>query len=85
MTLSKTADEAKQHWRTEEKNQAMFGYGDRGGQGTDQDRQRMGASSYAAGGQTGTAPSDDTTGTGTSAGTGTSGGTNLNRSFSGTY
>ncbi|WP_339346769.1 DUF2171 domain-containing protein [uncultured Sphingomonas sp.] len=85
VTLSKTADEAKQHWRTEEKNQAMFGYGDRGGQGTDQDRQRMGASSYAAGGQTGTAPSDDTTGTGTSAGTGTSGGTNLNRSFSGTY
>ena len=30
VSLSKTADEAKQHWRTEEKNQAMFGYGDRG-------------------------------------------------------
>lgn len=30
VTLSKTADEAKQHWRNEEENQALFGYGDRG-------------------------------------------------------
>ncbi|PZQ62870.1 MAG: SWFGD domain-containing protein [Sphingomonas taxi] len=37
VTLSKTADEAKQHWRTEEQNQAMFGYGDRGS-GSEQNR-----------------------------------------------
>ena len=84
VTLSKTAEEAKQHWRTEEKSQAMFGYGDRGNdrQGADQDRQRMGASSDAATGKTGAAGSDDATGT---TGTDTLGGTNLNRSFSGTY
>ena len=29
VTLSKTAEEAKAHWRTEESNQALFGYGDR--------------------------------------------------------
>jgi len=28
VTLSKTADEAKQAWRDEDRNQAMFGYGD---------------------------------------------------------
>lgn len=30
VTLSKTAAEAKQHWRTEEQNQALFGYGENG-------------------------------------------------------
>lgn len=30
VTLTKTADEAKRHWRDEEQNQAMFGYGDKG-------------------------------------------------------
>ncbi|OWK30614.1 DUF2171 domain-containing protein [Sphingomonas mucosissima] len=29
VTLSKTADEAKKHWRDEEGNPALFGYGDR--------------------------------------------------------
>lgn len=43
VTLSKTAEEARQHWRTEEQNQATYGFGDSrqggGSQGND-DRDR---------------------------------------------
>jgi hypothetical protein len=91
VTLSKTADEAKQHWRTEEKSQAMFGYGDRG---NDSDRQRDSslsrgtASGTSATSSSGTAAAGSTTGS-SAAGAATtgddSGSTNLNRSFSGTY
>ncbi|MBW6528895.1 DUF2171 domain-containing protein [Sphingomonas sp. RHCKR7] len=83
VTLTKSADEAKQHWRTEEKNQAMFGYGDRGSDG---DRQRGGtttATSATAGSSAAGATSGSTTGA-SSTGDDT-GSTNLNRSFSGTY
>lgn len=42
VTLSKTADEAKKHWRDEENNSALFGYGDqtqnRGGEKGDNQR-----------------------------------------------
>ncbi|WP_375248751.1 DUF2171 domain-containing protein [Sphingomonas sp.] len=72
VTLSKTADEAKQHWRNEENSQAMFGYGDR--TGNDRDR--------STGASTGTSASGATSGNDTGSATG---GTNLNRSFSGTY
>ena len=34
VTLSKSADEAKKHWRDEENNSALFGYGDRTSGGT---------------------------------------------------
>ncbi|MEH3048369.1 DUF2171 domain-containing protein [Sphingomonas adhaesiva] len=87
VTLSKTADEAKQHWRNEENNQAMFGdragHNDRGysqsSAGTGYGQSPTQASAY---GQSGKA-STGTTGSGDTGG-GT-GGTNLNRSFSGTY
>jgi hypothetical protein len=83
VTLSKTADEAKQHWRNEEENQAMFGYGDR----------NRGSSTQAAGGTTGTSYGSSSTSSSSST-TGTTGSTNaessqkdtnLNSSFSGTY
>jgi len=91
VTLTKSADEAKQHWRTEEKNQAMFGYGDRG---NDSDRQRdtsLGrgtASGTSATSGSGTAASGSTTGSSAAGSVATgddTGSTNLNRSFSGTY
>jgi hypothetical protein len=92
VTLSKTADEAKQHWRTEEKSQAMFGYGDRG---NDSDRQRDGALNSGSNATTTAAAGSSATGTAGSATGGLSaagsasddgtGSTNLNRSFSGTY
>ncbi len=84
VTLSKTADEAKQHWRNEEENQAMFGYGDR----------NRSTSTQAAGGATATndgssASSSSATGSTGSTGSSTTGSpqkdTNLNSSFSGTY
>ncbi|WP_294195287.1 DUF2171 domain-containing protein [uncultured Sphingomonas sp.] len=87
VTLSKSADEAKQHWRNEEQNQAMFGYGDR-------DRQRTQGMSGTTGSSYATSASTTGTGTGTSASatTGSATGatsdqkdTNLNSSFSGTY
>ncbi|MGK6323261.1 DUF2171 domain-containing protein [Sphingomonas sp. DT-51] len=85
VTLSKTADEAKQHWRTEEKNQAMFGYGDRGSDDRQRDTHSTSGTSASAGGTaTGT-----TGATGSASGTTSSdsnaGSTNLNSSFSGTY
>ncbi len=83
VTLSKTADEAKKHWRDEENNQAMFGdraqHNDRGYSQSSAASTSYGQSPTEAGayGQSG----KTTTGT-----TGTdTGGTNLNKSFSGTY
>ena len=99
VTLSKTADEAKQHWRDEENNQAMFG--DQGGhndRGYSQSSSTSGAygQSSSTGGSYGQSPTEAgaygqsgkaTTGTGTTGTTGgnDTGGTNLNKSFSGTY
>ncbi|MEH3036665.1 MAG: DUF2171 domain-containing protein [Sphingomonas adhaesiva] len=80
VTLSKTADEAKQHWRNEENNQAMFGdraqHNDRGYSQSSTSGTSYGQSPTEAGAysQSGKA----TTGSDT-------GGTNLNKSFSGTY
>ncbi len=74
VTLSKTAEEAKQHWRNEESSQAMFGYGDR-----TSDRDRTQRSTGTSSSTTGT-----TTG-GTTTGTTDQKDTNLNSSFSGTY
>ncbi|WP_294318489.1 DUF2171 domain-containing protein [uncultured Sphingomonas sp.] len=92
--LRKTAAEAKQAWRDEEQQQAMFGnqsqqrYGsDRfGTQGDNDDRARE-ANRYGASTTTGQSLG---AGTSTTAGTGVSGSTNdtdtnLNRSFPGTY
>ncbi|WP_335309098.1 DUF2171 domain-containing protein [Sphingomonas phyllosphaerae] len=77
VTLSKTADEAKQHWRNEEENQAMFGYGDRG---SNRDR-TQGTTSATQSGSTATG----TSAAGTTAGATDQKDTNLNSSFSGTY
>lgn len=58
VTLSKTAAEAKQQWQEEDRNQAMFRYGDNADQGrgeqnrSDQDRS---TSSYSSGSATSTA------------------------------
>jgi len=95
VTLSKTAEEAKQHWRNEESNQAMFGYGDRT---SDRDRSQgtTGTSSMTQGGATATGStttgstatgSTATGSTNTGGSTGTTGqkDTNLGSSFSGTY
>ncbi len=38
VTLSKTADEAKRAWQDEDRNSAMFGYGDNAKRGRDDDR-----------------------------------------------
>ena len=94
VTLSKTADEAKQHWRNEEQNQAMFGYGDRDRNTSSSTTGATGSnstSSYGATGSTATAGSASGTTPGSTAG-GTTGSstasdkdTNLNSSFSGTY
>ena len=77
VTLSKTADEAKQHWRNEEENQAMFGYGDRG---SNRDR-TQGTTSTTQSGSTATG----TSAAGTTTGATDQKDTNLNSSFSGTY
>ena len=50
VTLSKTAEEAKAHWRDEEGKQALFGYGDRTQEsGAQYSQQRQGGSSEATG------------------------------------
>ncbi len=76
VTLSKSADEAKAAWKEEERNSAMFDYGDRTG-GDKKDASTSYGTSTSATDTSGQA----TTGTGT---TGTSGQT-LGKSFSGTY
>lgn len=50
VTLSKTAEEAKQHWRNEEESQALFGYGDRG---RDRDAGKGSGASSSASAQSG--------------------------------
>ena len=96
VTLSKSADEAKAAWKEEERNSAMFDYGDRtGGDRTGGDKKDASNTDY---GTSPTAPSStngtDASGqpmTGTGAGTGTGTGTTgtssqtLGKSFSGTY
>ncbi|MET0372703.1 MAG: DUF2171 domain-containing protein [Rhizorhabdus sp.] len=76
VTLSKSADEAKAAWKEEERNSAMFDYGDRTG-GDKKDVSTSYGTSMSATDTSGQA----TTGTGT---TGTSG-QSLGKSFSGTY
>ena len=67
VTLSKSADEAKSAWKEEERNSAMFDYGDR----TGSDKKDAGTSGYASGSQTGSAQAGNT-GTSTASATGTS-------------
>jgi len=81
VTLSKTADEAKQHWRNEESSQAMFGYGDRTSDRDRTQRSTTGSSSTTTGGTTATG----STTAGTTTGATDQKDTNLNSSFSGTY
>jgi len=83
VTLSKTADEAKQHWRNEEQNQAMFGYGDRGRD----DNRTQGSTAASSSSTTGTSATGATgaTGAGSTTSTTDQKDTNLNSSFSGTY
>ncbi|WP_210356844.1 DUF2171 domain-containing protein [Sphingomonas beigongshangi] len=90
VTLSKTAAEAKQAWRDEERNQAMFGYGDNTQDGGQRD---------ATNTRTDRTTTPSATGSQSTAGQATSGqsttgqadaetstdGKNLNRSFPGTY
>ncbi len=84
VTLSKTADEAKSAWRDEERNQAMFGYGDN--ERGNRDTQNRGD---ATGRTDATSAASSASSTGTASGgasSATSGDDkNLNRSFSGTY
>ena len=71
VTLSKSADEAKAAWKEEERNSAMFEYGDR----TGGDKKDAGISGYASNSQTGSTATGSTqtgsTGTGTASTTGT--------------
>jgi len=84
VTLSKTADEAKSAWRDEERNQAMFGYGDN--ERGNRDTQNRGD---ATGRTDATSAASSASSTGTASGgasSATSGDDkNPNRSFSGTY
>ena len=84
VTLSKSADEAKAAWKEEERNSAMFEYGDR----TGGDKKDAGTSGYASSSQTGSTQAGGTqtgsAGTGTASGTGTTSDT-LGKSGSTTY
>jgi len=84
VTLSKSADEAKSAWKEEERNSAMFDYGDR----TGGDKKDTGSSGYASSSQTGSTATGST-GTSTASTTGTTaGGTTsdtLGKSGSTTY
>jgi hypothetical protein len=75
VTLSKSADEAKAAWKEEERNSAMFDYGDR----TAADKKDAGASGYAT-----TTQAGGTNTTGAASTTGTPSGT-LGKSDSITY
>jgi hypothetical protein len=63
VTLARTAADAKQHWKDEERNQAMFQYGDNGDQnrGADQNRGSQGRSDQGAGGSSAAAASSTST------------------------
>ncbi len=79
VTLSKSADEAKAAWKEEERNSAMFEYGDR----TGGDKKDTGTTGYASSAQTGsTTGAASTTG---STGIGTTSDTLGNKSGSTTY
>jgi len=67
VTLSKSADEAKAAWKEEERNSAMFEYGDR----TGGDKKDAGTSGYASSSQTGSTATGTASGTGTASTTGT--------------
>ena len=56
VTLSKSADEAKAAWKEEERNSAMFEYGDR----TGGDKKDTGSSGYASSTQTGSTATGST-------------------------
>ncbi|TCQ10685.1 DUF2171 domain-containing protein [Sphingomonas sp. PP-CC-3A-396] len=71
VTLSKSADEAKAAWKEEERNSAMFEYGDR----TGGDKKDTGSSGYASSTQTGSTATGTASGTGTTPGSTTTGGT----------
>jgi len=71
VTLSKSADEAKAAWKEEERNSAMFEYGDR----TGGDKMDTGSSGYASSTQTGSTATGTASGTGTTPGSTTTGGT----------
>ena len=81
VTLSKTADEAKKQWRDEENKQAMFGYGDRTSDRTNQRSQSSRATGYGSGEST----SGQSSSTAQAGSTSASTDTDLNSSFSGTY
>jgi hypothetical protein len=96
VTLSKSADEAKAAWKEEERNSAMFDYGDRtgadrtGGDKKDGSNTDYGTSPTAPSSTNGTdASGQPMTGTGTGTGTGTdttgTSGQTLGKSLSGTY
>ncbi|MGJ3629459.1 DUF2171 domain-containing protein [Sphingomonas sp. MMS24-JH45] len=83
VTLFKTADKAKKHWRDEEQNQALFRTNEANRTSSAGQSSYAGGSNYAgasAGGQWGYG-GQSTYGAGQS----DRGSTNLNRSFSGTY
>jgi hypothetical protein len=93
VTLSKSADEAKAAWKEEERNSAMFDYGDRtggdrtGGDRTGGDKKDAGTTGYGSTTQTGsTTGAASTTGT-TTPGSTTNGTTSdtLGKSGSTTY
>jgi hypothetical protein len=72
VTLSKSADEAKAAWKEEERNSAMFEYGDRtGGDRTASDKKDAGTTGYGSTTQAGSS----TTGTASTTGTTTPGST----------
>ena len=88
VTLSKSADEAKAAWKEEERNSAMFEYGDR----TGGDKKDAGTSGYASSSQTGSTATGSTgtspvSTTGTTTGGTTTGTTSdtLGKSGSTTY
>ncbi|HXH17411.1 MAG TPA: DUF2171 domain-containing protein [Sphingomonas sp.] len=78
VTLSKSADEAKAAWKEEERNSAMFDYGDR----TGSDKKDAGSATYGASSGTGAERDQGATTTGTAAGTT---GQTPGKSFSGGY
>ncbi len=78
VTLSKSADEAKAAWKEEERNSAMFDYGDR----TGGDKKDTGSATYGASSVTGADRDQGATTTGTAAGTT---GQTPGKSFSGSY
>ncbi|MEG3083770.1 DUF2171 domain-containing protein [Sphingomonas sp. PB2P12] len=85
VTLSKSADEAKAAWKEEERNSAMFDYGDRaGGDRTGGDKKDAGTTGFASSSQTGSGMGNRDQATTGGTMTGTSADT-LGKTGSGTY